>query len=266
MKMNYPLKSSNLKDRQRNAQKKVLIVIIFLAIVLVIFSTSPFKKVFFVVAEPVWKIKNSIVNSNMGDYFKSKQTLTNERIALEQKLFMAGNLLAQNSILEKENEVFKDLLGRKEITKKTILASVLVKPPQTPYDMFVVDIGADQQIKVGDKVIASANVYIGEVAEVMSNSSKIILYSSPGNKLPVLLGENSVSVEAVGIGGGNYNIFVPREVEVKENDIITLPSINANVFGIVEKVNFNDKDSSQTVIFKSPINIFELNWVEIIIE
>ncbi len=109
-----------------------------------------------------------------------------------------------------------------------------------------------------------SNIYIGEVSEVYPHISKIILYSTPGHKLSVVLGTNSVSVEAVGVGGGNFNIFLPREVEVKEGDVIIIPSITTNVFGIVEKVNFKDKDSFQTVLFKSPVNISELSFVEIV--
>jgi hypothetical protein len=81
----------------------------------------------------------------------------------------------------------------------------------------------------------------------------------------VVLGSSSISVEAIGIGGGNFNIFLPREVEVKENDVIVIPSITSNIFGIVEKVNFKETDSFQTVLFKSPVNISELSFVEVIL-
>jgi hypothetical protein len=54
-------------------------------------------------------------------------------------------------------------------------------------------------------------------------------------------------------------------VEVKESDVIVVPSITTNIFGIVEKVSFEEKDSFQTVLFKSPVNIAELNFVEVII-
>ena len=113
--------------------------------------------------------------------------------------------------------------------------------------------------------MANDNVYLGEVSEVDPHSSKVTLYSTPGRKLSVVLGASSISAEAVGIGGGNFNIFLPREVEVKEGDIIVIPSITTNVFGIVEKVNFQDKDSFQTVLFKSPVNISELNFVDVVL-
>lgn len=263
--MNYLLKSSNFEDRKKNAQKRVLYTSIILIIALLILATGPVRRALFSIAEPVWKSENAVSNSSFFQYFKFKQTLIDEKLALEQKLFMAGNLLALNQTLQTENENLKDLLGRKDSKQKTVLASVLVKPPQTPYDLLTIDIGADQNIKVGDKVMANANVYIGEVSEVMPNLAKVTLYSTPGRKLSVVLGASSVTMEAVGIGGGNFNILVPREIEVKEGDVIVIPSITANVFGIVEKVNFKETDSFQTVLFKSPINVSELSFVEVVL-
>ncbi len=264
--MSYLQKNSNFEERRNNIRRKIIFTVIGIIVIIVILSTGPMKRSLFFIAEPVWKIKNTVLDSDLFEYFKSKQVLINDRLAIEQRLFLAGNLLAENNILRNENETLKVLLGRKELKQKTILASILVKPPQTPYDMLTIDIGEDNNIKVGDLVIANANIYIGEIAEIYPHSAKIILYSTPNHKTSVLLGTNSVSVEAIGIGGGNFNIFLPREIEVKENDALVFPSIITNIFGIVEKINFSDKDSFQTVLFKSPVNISELSFVEIILQ
>lgn len=264
IKMNYPLRSSNYDDRQKQARKKVWLTVIIIIILLLILSLGPVRNIIFSTASPIWKFRNYILNSNLAEYFKFKQTLIDDKLVLEQKLFLAGNLLAVNNTLQTENDNLKDLLGRKNIKLNTILAAILVKPPQIPYDSLIIDIGTDNNILVGDKVIANANVYIGEVAEVYPSSAKVTLYSSPGQKLSVLLGTNSVTAEAVGVGGGNFNIQLPKEVEVKEGDVIVIPSITANVFGIVEKINSTETDSFQTVLFKSPVNISELNLVEVV--
>jgi cell shape-determining protein MreC len=264
--MNYLLKSSSFEDRKRSVKKKLFIVIGILLVGAIILTLSPVRNTLFFIAEPVWKVKNSIVNSSFFEYFKTKQRLIDERTAIERELFLAGDLLALNETLKKENETLKDLLGRQDTKLKTVLTSVLAKPPQLPYDSLLIDIGEDQGIKVGDQVIANANVYIGEVSEVLPHSAKVSLYSTPGRKLSVVLGVSAVTAEAVGIGGGNFNILLPREVEVKEGDVIVTPAITSNVFGIVEKVNFQDKDSAQTILFKSPVNVSELSFVEVVID
>lgn len=263
--MSYLLKSSSHEDRRKNTQKKVAITFLVIVIVMVVIVSSPVKGVLFFVAEPIWKLENSILNSSLFEYFKYKQTLINEKQDFEQKLLTTSDLSVLNDTLKNENETLKDLLGRKEITQNTILAAVLVRPPQIPYDSIIIDVGANSNVKIGDKVIANANVYLGEVSEVNYNSAKVILYSTPGQKLSVIISESSVTAEAVGIGGGNFSIFLPSEVQIKEGDVIVIPAITPNVFGIIEKVNFKDKDSFQTVLFKSPVNISELRFVQVII-
>lgn len=263
--MNYLLRSSSLEDRKKSARKKALIIFTVLFFCLIILITSPAKKILFSVARPLWQVENSVLNSNFFEYFKLKNSLIAEKTALEQKLFLAGNDMAMNQILQAENEKLKDLLGRQDTKQKSILGTILVKPPHLPYDTLLIDIGENHGVKVGNKVMANANVYIGEVSEVMPSSAKVTLYSTPGRQLSVVLGNSSITAEAVGIGGGNFNIKLPREIEVKEGDIIVIPSITANVFGIVEKVNFKETDSFQTVLFKSPVNISELSFVEVVL-
>lgn len=265
IKMNYLLKSSNFQERRKIYQKKIWIIVAVLIILIIILSTAPAKQILFSISQPIWELENYIASSSLGDYFKFKQSLINENIILKQKLFLTGDLAVFNDTLQNENATLKDLLGRKETKVKTILATVLVKPPRIPYDTLIVDVGKDNNVNIGDKVIANANVYIGEVSEVNAHSSKITLYSTPGRKLSVTLGADSVSAEALGAGGGNFIISLPREIGVKEGDSIVIPSIMPNIFGIIEKVDFKDKDSFQTIIFKSPANISELSLVEIVL-
>lgn len=265
--MNYPLKSSNFESRKKSSRNKILLVILILIIALIILSTTVAQNTLFFIAKPVWAVKNYFIKVNKTnlEYFKSKQTLMNEKQAMQAQIFEAGTLSALNTILQTENDTLKDLLGRKDTKQKTVLAEILVKPPQNFYDILTIDIGANHNVKVGNKVMADANVYIGEVSEVLPTSAKVILYSSPGEKRQVVIGSNSVSAEAVGRGGGNFSIFLPREIEVRENDVIVIPSITPNVFGIVEKVSSQDKDSFQTILFKSPVNISELSFVEVVL-
>ncbi len=263
--MNYPLKSSNLTERRRSGRRRLLALTLLVGLALALLSWGPVRQFFFSLATPLWRLEHSLSQSNFFQYFKFKRTLIEDKQLLEQKLFLAGHLLAENQILQAENETLKELLGRKEIKGPTVLAAVLVKPPITPYDELIVDVGTNLGAKVGDKVMAQGNVYLGEVSAVYGQTAKVNLYSTPGRKLAVALGADSIRVEAVGMGGGNFSIFLPREVEVKEGDVIVIPAITPNVFGIVEKVNFRDKDSFQTILFKSPVNISEVNLVEIIL-
>ena len=58
-------------------------------------------------------------------------------------------------------------------------------------------------------------------------------------------------------------IHLPVEVGVQENDIILLPQIRPHTFGVVETVLVDSSDSLQTILFKSPVNINSLRFVEV---
>ena len=265
MKMNYHLKSSSLENRRKISQKKILAIIIIIIASFFFLRTNFVKEIIFSISTPVWKVREIFINTNIFQYFKAKQSLINEQIKLQQELSQKSNLIILNDILQNENETLKSLLGRRSGEFNLILGTILVKPPQTPYDLIIVDVGKKHGIKLGNKVVANGNVYIGEVSEIYADSSKITLYSNPGNKIGVILGESMISAEAIGLGGNNFNILLPREIVIKEGDIILVPGLENNILGIVEKINFKETDSFQTIFFKSPINISELIYVEIIL-
>jgi len=80
-----------------------------------------------------------------------------------------------------------------------------------------------------------------------------------------LIGNNNIEKEAVGLGGENFKVEIPREIDVKEGDSIVIPSISTNVFGVVEKIEFKESDSFQNVLFKNSVNVSELKWVEVLL-
>jgi len=268
MMMTYHLKSSSLETRQKNTRLKVVVTFLVIFLIILILNIAPVRNLLFILGTPIWKLENKISSLNTGnfDYLKSKQNLIEENNKLKMLNVSVSSVLFMNDILKKENDDLKALLGRKNLSENTVIASVLVAPPSTPYDTLVLDVGTNDGVKIGNKIIADRNTYIGEVVEVNNTTCKVKLYSSPGEKIPVLLVNNSVHAEAEGFGGGNFEIKLPREVDVKENDPIVLPSISTNIFGVVEKIDIRDKDSFQTILFKNPVNLSELVWVEVVVK
>lgn len=259
------LQRNNFGDR---GQKIKIIPIAGILFLIFIFSFSGTRNLVFAVGSPLWGIKNSIASffSNSAETLKSKSELIKENETLKEqiKTFEENNVLS--SIIKNENDDLKNILGRKPANKKTILAAILVKPFLSPYDTLIVDVGSADGVSLGDKILADGITFIGYVSEVFSNESKIMLYSSPGEKIKVLIGNNNIQKEAEGVGGGNFIAEMPKEAGVKEGDPIVIPSISANIFGVVEKINFKEADSLETVLFKNPVNISELKWVLIVPE
>lgn len=144
-----------------------------------------------------------------------------------------------------------------------VLGVILSRPPRTPYDSLIIDIGEDEGLLEGDLVYAERNFVIGEVAEVYAASSIVKLFSSPDQKVDVLIGSSTTPVIAEGRGGGNFYIKIPKNINVTEGDQIVAPGIREHVFGTAEQVETDDAEAYSHVYFKLPVNIYSLHYVQI---
>ena len=229
------------------------------------FSIPLIRGVLFKIGAPLWALKNnanSFFVDNIG-ILTSKTNLLKENLLLKQQINLNQKNFSLFNLLNKENEDLKSILNRSRNNQKLLLSAVLVKPFLSPYDTLIIDVGSLDGVKFGDLVLVDGNTFIGRIFEVYDMTSKVLLYSSPGEKIKVLIGNNNIEKEAVGIGGGNFMVEVPKETGINEGDSIIIPSISTNIFGIVEKIEVKESDSLENVLFKSPVNIDEIKWVEI---
>lgn len=167
---------------------------------------------------------------------------------------------AQINFLIKENEELKSLLGRSETSGK-ILAVILKKPPVSGYDIFILDIGIDKGLVKGDRVYAPGNIPIGEIAEVNGNISKARLHSSSGEKFDVLIGNDNIQATAIGKGGGTFEVSLPHDTKIAKGDKVSIPSLSDSFLASVEDIVSESSEPFSTVLFRQPLNIYELKWV-----
>jgi rod shape-determining protein MreC len=164
--------------------------------------------------------------------------------------------------LKKENTELKELLGRSDIAnRKTILATILVRPNQSPYDTIILDVGRNENIEINDKVLAQGDVVLGEIISVSDKTSKVRLFSSPGIETVVSVGEENITLTAIGNGGSNYIIESPREIEIKEGELITIAGPSIYILGVIGEIFSDPAESFKSILFKSPVNIQQLKWV-----
>ncbi len=234
---------SNVGNRRGTKPLKVISIIIIILLALYLFAPNFLPNLTSKIAGPFWKIGKADPVSFSQEY---ENALIDE--------------------LRKENESLKSLLDRGATTTPT-LAYILKKPPFTAYDTFVIDIGKRVGVVVGEKVYGVHEVLIGEIAEVSDSTSKVKLYSSFGEKYEAVLdvgtSSEGVQVTATGRGGGSFEIVIPRDMEVKIGDVVTVPNLQTNVFGIVKEIVADDAKTFSTILFSQPINIYELKWVEL---
>ena len=217
------------------------------------------------VTYPIWVTKNEITEQliNPASFLVSKKQLLISNRQLKKDILEAEMMLADRNNLLKENIELKEILGRVRAPGDLILATVLVKPNVSVYDSLIVDAGKNLDIKRGNKVFAFGNIVIGEVDKVESKMSKVRLYSSAQTQTNVSVGLYNIPAVAIGRGGGDFEIKLPKELNIEEGDPVTIPNINSFVIGSVVMISTSPTDSFQTLLVKSKINLFELRWVGI---
>lgn len=167
---------------------------------------------------------------------------------------------AKDSALQKENDDLKVLLGRAG-SPHLLLAAILKKPPFSAYDTLILDVGEDYHVKNGQKVYALGNIPIGEIAEVIGNTSKVRLYSSAGEKFAVSIGSSSIEATAIGKSGGYFEVSLPRDTKIAVGDTVVAPTLTHSFVGTVEAVASDPSEPFSKMLFRQPVNIYELRWV-----
>jgi len=167
-----------------------------------------------------------------------------------------------NSILD-DNSKMEEILGRKNAKANIVLAGILSKPNQSPYDTLIIDAGANNGIAPGQRVFALGNVPIGRIAEVYSNSAKVILYSNPGEQTEVVISGKDTFMQIVGRGGGNFEMILPRDFVIENGTEVVLPGITPYTVATVQTIISDPRDSFEKALLASPVNIQELKFVEV---
>ena len=147
-------------------------------------------------------------------------------------------------------------------------AGVLSRPPLSPYDVLIIDLGSTGGVKAGMTVLASSNILLGYVTDVFPKTSKVKLISFPGEETSVVIEASStmekISALAVGRGNGEMEIRIPSAIEIHSGDQIITPGSSPLNLGAVEKTEINLSDPFQKIYFRLPINLQELQ--EVIVE
>ena len=251
-----------LAPRNRPADKRRKAVIYTCGVIVILIAAFQFFMPHFLpglwtnLARPFWREEFGIGSGTLS----SQDQLLNENEDLKRQLADDQVRMQSVSSLEDQNNELLNILGRASTTPY-ILAAVLKRPPYSPYDELVIDIGKDHGVSTSSLVYAPGNVLIGRVTDVMSETSKVILLSSPGQQYQVLVGGAHTPATATGRGGGQYQAQVSRDVKVQEGDYVSDPSLNDRVFGIVTSVLSDPADPFATVLFAPPVNLYQLRWV-----
>jgi cell shape-determining protein MreC len=259
MKTNYLQRNKSTRSNFKNA----IIVIAVFILGFLIFSIFKTRVLFSL--SPLWNLKQTVLNesSDLVSFFRSKNALIDENRFLKQQLLSQQSLLVSyNALNQNYTTLLKDLGQLPKEVK--IAAGVITTPPQSIYDVLIIDAGKDKGVFNGSQVILPFGALIGSVTGISEKTSQITLYSSYGIKTEAILERTQTPVTLTGQGGGNYMIRVPRDIEVIKGDRILSPGLNPRILATIEDISAVSTDSFKRVQAQIPGGIYQIRFVYIL--
>jgi len=181
-------------------------------------------------------------------------------------------LMQEKAILESENRMLLQKVANisalfdSSATKKNtskILAGVVARPPESPYDTLVLAVGTNNGVTIGMEAFGAGGVPIGVVSSVLADFSHITLFSMPGMVTSGWIGNSAVPVTIFGSGAGVMSVTISRSANIVVGDTIFVPGPGMLPVGKVARID-NDLSSPSVKLHIAPIiNLFSIAWVEL---
>lgn len=202
--------------------------------------------------------------NNALDILSPKKRILAENATLKARIETYNAELLELRILRDENLKLRNELSYIKSPNDVIVSRVIGKPSQSLYNSLIIDQGSKSGVVVGQLVTTQGTIALGRVASVSANTAVVELFSGPQFDRDLVMKNQSITVPAKGKGGGNFEIHIPREIVVTDGDMLTLPEYPSLVLGVVKSIIFDPRDPFQTVLARTPVNIQELNFVEVV--
>ncbi len=197
------------------------------------------------------------------DLLTPKSVFIARQQALKNKIENLEQQLGILQLVEDENKSLREILDYPAAEKSTIIARVIAKPSQNIYDRLVIDRGSRDGVIIGDKIIAGENGLIATIDTVTETTAQGTLISGNFWKGDVVITRLGITVPVQGKGSGNFELHIPRDMDIRDGDVITLPGAPHLILGIIKSIQFDDRNPYQIVLARMPINVQELKFVRV---
>src|SRR3989344_2234913 len=209
-----------------------------------------------------WALRQPLSNATLI-FLNSLNVFTWTQDQTEKKCLMEKNesldlALARVGILEKENNSLREILDRLPANQKVAIVSSSLM--SSPYGTFLIDLGANNGIALGQEVISVDSILLGKIIEVYQSIAKVELYSSYGNEIEAVL-EDGTHVKLIGAGSQNYILILPKDIIVQTGSRLIAPGLEKYLIGNADDIDKNPNDPFQRILIRNPVNILTLNKV-----
>lgn len=242
------------RSKRRHASHGRVIVTVTLVFVCGALLLTYFGNTISSLLKPLWQsdtlLHRGVANAALS--MRSKDELISENVELKEQLASYEELVISFRAIASSRDELLASFGRE--TVEGIPAAVLVRPPETPYDIFIIDAGDNLGIRPTSLVTTPQGVAIGTVTAVFSTTAHVKLYSTAGERTDAVLERGGESITLIGRGAGNLEFIVPRDTKVELGDRVVLPYLDAPLVAVVGDIEMNPTSSFKTVIAQNPAN------------
>lgn len=173
-------------------------------------------------------------SGTIPSYFRDRDDLIREIEDLKSKIASFDGDRKTVTHLMSENQQLKSLLS--STSSSRVLATVIGRPPQLPFDALLLDVGSTDGVEENALVYIQGDKAIGLVARVYPHSSVVALATSPGVESSVYVIGPDIYATAIGDGGGVLRVNVPQGLVLEEGDPVVVPAFGSGIYGLIHKV------------------------------
>lgn len=235
-------------------------VLILAAIIVVLRLVAP--GVLVAVASPFFRAGSSLAQNTraLTASFESTKNLLASESALQQE---NTALASENATLAAKVADLEKLLGGAREAAPGMVAGVLARPPESPYDTLIINGGSADGVVLGERVYGPGGFPLGSVESVMQHYARIVLFSAPNISIDGWVGTARAPITLTGQGGGSFTARTSRTSSIAVGDIIYVAGPGALALGTVAGIDNDPSSPIETLHIRSSANLFSITWVEL---
>ncbi len=252
-------KENSLLNSKKNTIRNAVLGILFVVFILV-YGKDFVSSAVSIVTTPLFFARHYLETSagTVPVFVRGRIELLDQIRSLQEEVASHQGIDNTLRYITKENDELRSLLHASSSPR--ILAGVIARPPDTPYDILILDRGTDDGIVQHAPVFQGNGHAIGYVHRVFPHTAFVTLFSTPGAESTVYIYGPNIFSTAYGEGGGVIHLSVPQGIAIQKGDLVVLPSHDTGLIGTIDAIQSVPSEPEQHayVTFMTPLQSMRL--------